>query len=111
MQVSEQQSLGVAKKQHDTAAGLLQQATVEADARLAQVGLLLNSYHLAAALCVWLCECVCLSVCLCVGVCSCVCVCVCVWRSLAEPQVALKARLTALCICTTNTQAALLQLN
>ncbi len=81
MQVSEQQSLGVAKEQHDTAAVHLKQATAEADARLAQVCLLLNPYHAAAALC------------MCVSV------------------SALKARLTALCICTTTTQAALLHLN
>lgn len=68
MQASEQQSLGVAKKQHDTAAELLQHATAEADARLAQVGLLLNPYHLAAALCVSVsvCVCACLYLCVCV---------------------------------------------
>ena len=85
MQVSEQQSLGVAKKQHDTAAVRLKQATAEMDARLAQVGLLLNPYHSAAALFVCLCVCVCLSVCVflpvSVCVCACVCECLCVEKS------------------------------
>ena len=53
MQEGEQQRLGVAKKQHDTAVVRLKQATAEVDARLAQVGLLLNPYHSAAALCGW----------------------------------------------------------
>ncbi len=80
MQVSEQQSLGVAKKQHDTAAVRLKQATAEMDARLAQVGLLLNPYHSAAAL--FVCLCVCLSLCVCVPACLCLCVCACVCECL-----------------------------
>ena len=61
MQVGEQQSL--AKEQHDTAAAHLKQATAEADARLAQVGLLLNPYHSAAARIIQQLPCVCGCVC------------------------------------------------